>query len=160
MSCTRCGGSGWEGAAGYAGEPGEPWPCTKCKRSSILKNSTDTLDKWWKSQEDFMRLLQEKRGFPEFPVDIKSKPGQRFLKEIIHDCQDELGEARVLLKNSKNHRETEIVEFDRQGYIEELVDAEKFLLETLILSGVTLEEFKAAFEAKTDINIDRIKKGY
>lgn len=120
----------------------------------------DTFLRMWTSQIDFMKLLQKHRNFPEFPVDLTSKPGQRLIKEVIHDCQDELAEARVHLKNSKNHRQTDVKEFDRPAYVEEMVDSYKFFLETLILSGVTYEEFCAAFDAKTHINIDRIKNGY
>ena len=125
-----------------------------------MRDVAETFHRMWAEQKTFMHLLQKMRNFPDFPVDLTSKDGQRLIKEIIHDCQDELGEARVLLKNSKNHRQTEVTEFDRASYVEELVDSFKFLLEILILSGVSYEEFCAAFDAKTHINTDRIKNGY
>lgn len=127
---------------------------------TIQEQELVDFKRMWLSQESFMRLLQKKRNFPSFPVDLESKSGQRLLKEIIHDCQDELGEARVLLKNTKNHRATEVKDFDRASYIEELIDSQKFLLEIFILSGITIEEFRAAFDAKTDINTNRIQNGY
>ena len=107
-----------------------------------------------------MKLLQKKRDFPEFPVDMASKTGQRILKEISHDCMHELFESVHMLKNSKSHRKTEVKEIDRAKYIEELVDAQKFLLEILLLSGIGEDEFYAAFLEKTSVNTSRIENDY
>lgn len=107
-----------------------------------------------------MLLLKERRGFPEFPVDITSKEGQRFLKGITHDCMDELFEANQHLKNSKNHRATEVKEIDRGAYVEELVDALHFFFEIAISSGVTLDELHDSYMKKGRINEHRIKSGY
>ncbi len=107
-----------------------------------------------------MRLLIEKRNFPDFPVDIKSKEGQKFLKSITHDCMGELFEANQHLKNSKGHRVTEITDIDREAYIEELVDALHFFFEIVILSGVSLDELCESYLRKGDTNVDRIMKGY
>lgn len=107
-----------------------------------------------------MKLLVEKRGFPKFPVDLKTKDGQRFLKGITHDCMDELFEANRELKNSKNHRATHVEELDVDAYVEELVDAMHFMLEIAIASGVTLDQFYDAYMKKGDVNANRIKDGY
>lgn len=112
------------------------------------------------TQKEFMDLLVEKRNFPQFPVDMASKPGQKLIKDIMYDCMGELFEAGVLLKNSKQHRKTEIEEFDRASYIEELCDCLKFWSEILILSGISAEEFIKTFEQKTQINNDRINGNY
>ena len=118
------------------------------------------LEKMWQQQHDFMRLLQQKRGFPEFPVDISSKDGQRFLKGITHDCMDELFEANQHLKNSKNHRATEVRDVDRPAYVEELVDALHYFFEIAISSGISLDELYDAYLKKGEINESRIKNGY
>lgn len=120
----------------------------------------DKLEKMFEQQETFMRLLQKKRNFPDFPVDVLSKPGQRLVKDISYECADELHEARQHLKNSKNHRATEIKTFDRDKYIEELIDAQHYLLEIVIASGITIDEFFEAYIAKGDVNTDRINNGY
>jgi dUTPase-like protein len=121
---------------------------------------TDRMLAMWRQQEDFMRLLQEKRGFPAFPTDISSKPGQKFLNDIRHHIMDELFEAGQHLKNSKSHRATEIPEVDREAYKEELVDALHLYLELVIASGITLDELVHAYLAKGVVNTKRIEGGY
>lgn len=121
---------------------------------------SDKLQQMWDQQFAFMKLLQEKRGFPDFPVDITSKSGQKFLKNITHECMGELFEANQELKNSKNHRATEIAHIDRDAYVEELVDSLHFFFEIAIASGVTLEELHSAYMKKGEINFSRIENGY
>lgn len=123
-----------------------------------MKN--DRLQMMWDEQESFMRLLQEKRNFPKFPISLSDKTGQKFLKGITHECMHELFEANVLLKNSKDHRETQINEFDRDSYIEEISDALHYMLEILIASGITLEEFYEIYMKKGEVNKKRILQGY
>ncbi len=120
----------------------------------------DKLQKMWEQQERFMRLLQVHRTFPEFPVDVTSKLGQKFLKGITHECMHELFEANLLLKNSKDHRVTEVSEFNREDYVEELVDALHYFFEIAICSGVSMEELYEAYMKKGKTNIDRIESGY
>jgi len=120
----------------------------------------DKLQEMWGQQEKFMRLLQSRRNFPEFPVDVTSKSGQKFLKGITHECMHELFEANLLLKNSKDHRATDVSEFNREDYVEELVDALHYFFEIAISSGVTLEELYEAYMDKGQTNIDRIESGY
>lgn len=111
-------------------------------------------------QRDFMNLLRDRRNFPEFPVDILSKPGQKLCKDIAHDAMDELHEALQHLKNSKQHRATEVREFDRHQYLEELVDVLHFFFELCIVSGVTDDELYDAYIEKGLINEKRINSGY
>jgi len=120
----------------------------------------DKLTEMWQQQQDFMSLLKEKRGFVDFPVDASSKSGQKLLKNITHECMHELFEANLLLKNSKEHRATDVKEFDKDSYVEELCDALHYFFEIAILSGVTLEELHAMYMKKGRINVDRIEKGY
>jgi len=146
-------------------------PSSTRERKKILKQDPcvfllpkftveDHLDAMFAQQGDFMRLLQRERNFPEFPVDIKSKSGQKLIKDISHDCMHELFEAVHLLKNSKNHRKTEVEEFDRESFLEELVDAQHFLIEICILSGISPREFFKAYMKKGTINSSRILGGY
>ena len=120
----------------------------------------DRLDQMWHQQVDFMRLLQEKRGFPEFPTDITSKKGQQFLEGIYFHIIKELFEAGQHLKNAKAHRATEIPEVDREAYKEELVDALHLYFELVIASGISLEELVKAYLDKGTVNDERIRSGY
>jgi hypothetical protein len=121
---------------------------------------SDRLEKMWEQQFRFMQLLQEKRGFPPFPVDIKSKMGQKFLKGITYECMGELFEANQELKNSKNHRVTEITDLDRTAYVEELVDTLHYFFEIAIASGITMEELYEAYMSKGNVNTQRISGDY
>jgi predicted house-cleaning noncanonical NTP pyrophosphatase (MazG superfamily) len=120
----------------------------------------DALARMWDQQEAYMHLLVEQRNFPPFPLDLSVKANQKFIKGIVHECQDELFEAVKELKNCKAHRQTEVKEFDREKYLEELVDAQHYLVEAAILSGFTKEEFLLAYLDKGAVNVDRIKRGY
>lgn len=120
----------------------------------------DRLAKVWNDQTAFMRLLVERRGFPQFPVDLRSKEGQRHVKTIAQDAMGELHEAIQHLKNAKLHRATDVPDFDRAAFLEELVDALKFLFEVAILAGVSLDEFFEAYEKKTALNKKRIEGSY
>lgn len=121
---------------------------------------SDRLEIMWQQQLEFMRLLQEKRNFPQFPTDITSKKGQQFLKDIRNHLMEELFEAGQHLKNAKSHRATELPEVDREAYKEELVDALHLYFELVIASGVTLDELFDAYMAKGDTNFERIRGGY
>jgi predicted house-cleaning noncanonical NTP pyrophosphatase (MazG superfamily) len=113
----------------------------------------------WDTQEDFMKLLQQKRGFPDFPVDLSSKSGQKLLKTISYECADELHEARQHLKQ-KDHRASDVGSVDRDEYIEELSDALHYMLEIAIASGISKDELFDAYMKKGEINRKRILQGY
>jgi len=97
---------------------------------------------------------------PREPLNLDEKSGQRFIKSILHDMMCEVSEVIRELKNSKKHRAAEVTQFDRAAYLEEICDVQKFVLEVLLLSGITPEEFKEAYFKKSDINIKRINEGY
>lgn len=120
----------------------------------------EALNRMWDQQVAFMRLLQEKRGFPQFPTDLTSKKGQQFLKDIRNHLMEELFEAGQHLKNAKSHRATDIPEIDREAYKEELVDALHLYFELVIASGITMEELVEAYMEKGEINVGRIQTGY
>lgn len=120
----------------------------------------DKLSSMMDQQRDFMRLLHEKRGFPEFPVDLAVKSNQKFLKDIAYEAMGELFEAIQHLKNSKSHRATEVSQFDRAEYLEELVDSLHYFFEIVIASGISTDELFEAFMKKGQINVDRINNGY
>ena len=69
-------------------------------------------------------------------------------------------EALGHLKNWKPHRNTEIEEFDRDEFLEEIVDAFNYFLSILVLTGVTSEELFATYVKKDDIIHKRLQTGY
>ena len=120
----------------------------------------DKFDAMYDQQADFNQLLHDHRGHPSFPLDLKTKQHQQFLKSLTHECMHELFEANHLLKNSKKHRATIVEEFDRESYKEELCDAMHYLLGIVVYSGISKEEFFKAFMEKGEVNVERIKNGY
>lgn len=128
--------------------------------ADVKKENEDRLQTMWDQQESFMRLLQEKRNFPEFPTDITSKKGQQFLEGIAFHMMKELFEAGQHLKNAKSHRATEITTVDREAYKEELVDVLHLYIELCIGAGISLDELFDAYVAKGNVNVERINGGY
>jgi len=120
----------------------------------------DRLQQMWDQQESFMRLLQHRRDWPQFPADLTSKKGQQFLKDIRTHLMEELFEAGQHLKNAKSHRATELPDVDREAYKEELVDALHLYLELVIASGISLDELHSAYIRKGEVNVARIEGGY
>ena len=120
----------------------------------------DKLEKMWQQQTEFMKLLQEKRSFPKFPVDITSKQGQKLLKDIQHHCMDELFESGQHLKNHKSHRASDIPDIDYDAYVEELADALHLFIEICIASGISLDELYDVYMKKGEKNTNRILSGY
>jgi len=125
-----------------------------------LHTVDERLEEMFYQQLQFMKLLQEKRSFPKFPVDLNSKEGQKIVKDVSHECMHELFEAVHLLKNSKSHRETEVKEFDKEAFLEEMVDALHYFFEICILANIPPEVLFEAFMSKGKVNEDRILKGY
>lgn len=119
----------------------------------------DKLEIAFKLQREFMDILVEHDKFPEFPVDLTTKPGQRFVKECTFNCIAELMEATVVLKN-KMHRLSEDTEVDMPHYREEIGDAFAFFMEICILSGMTAQDLHDEFVRKNTIVRRRISEGY
>lgn len=126
-------------------------------------NELDMFYKMFRMQEHFMAALQTKNGYdvvPDWPVDIAKKQNQQLCKSLAFDSMCELFEAVQHLKNSKPHRNTEIKEFDREAFKEELVDSFKFFLELLIFVGITPDEFYEAYSKKDKIIHQRLVDNY
>jgi dimeric dUTPase (all-alpha-NTP-PPase superfamily) len=124
------------------------------------ETSMDKLEKMYNQQRDFNVLLRDEREMPDFPLDLSEKKNQQILKGLAHECMHELFEANHLLKNSKAHRVTEVKDFDRESYKEELVDALHYFFGIVIYSGISVDELYEAFMKKGEVNVRRVKSGY
>jgi hypothetical protein len=107
-----------------------------------------------------MNLLKEKRNFPNFPVDLSTKQGQKFVKSISHECMHELFESVQLLSDSKDHKNSLSGDFNKEKFLEELADVTHYLIEIFILTGISPEQIYEAYMKKGEINNDRINNGY
>ena len=73
---------------------------------------------------------------------------------------EEMFEALQHLKNWKPHRKTEITEFDRDEFLEEIVDAFNYFFSILILTGFDDNDLMNAYRKKDKIINDRLESGY
>ena len=94
-------------------------------------------------------------------IDPTSKSGQQYLRDLALHGVEEMFEALQHLKNWKTHGQTDVGGgFDRDEFLEEMVDAYNYFFALMINLGVTEDEFFEAFLKKHDIIIDRLKTGY
>ena len=122
----------------------------------------DKLDDMFEMRERFMISLCEKmpESHPEWPLDLGNKSDQQFCRDMALRGVEEMFEALQHLKNWKPHRTTEIREFDREEFLEEVVDAFNYFLSVLVLTGVDSDELFKAYVKKDKVIHERLKNGY
>ena len=122
----------------------------------------DKLDQMFELRKAFMAALQKQVPdvYPEMPVDLTNKATQQHLRDLALRGVEEVFEAVQELKNAKSHRQTEIRDFDRASFKEEMVDSFNYFLSLLIIMGVTPDELFEAYTNKDRIIHDRIKSKY
>lgn len=122
----------------------------------------DRLDQIFALRSQFMRMLEEEKpgSYPEWPLNISSKESQQVLRDTALKGIEEMFEALQHLKNWKPHRDTDMPEFDRGEFLEEVVDAFNYFLSVLVLVGVDQEEFFEAYAKKDSVIRKRLISGY
>lgn len=112
-----------------------------------MEKNVDTLKIMFESQAS----LQKKALGLELPLD---EPKQFYLHATA--CSIELGEAiqedNRWKKMMGSRREQKL---NREAKLEELVDAQCFLINSILYSGYTFEEFVEAYKNKNKINNER-----
>lgn len=119
----------------------------------------DKFDKIFAKQREFIDMLVEHDKFPEYPVDLTTKPGQRLVKEVAFNMIEELMEASFTLKN-RQHKLSEDTELDMEHFVEELGDAFAYFVEILIVCGITAEQLYDEYSRKNAIVKQRLLSGY
>ena len=122
----------------------------------------DSLDEMFRLRETFMIAMKEANPdiYPVWPVNLTEKKSQQVLRDTALKGVEEMFEALQHLKNWKPHKKTETSDFDREEFLEEIVDAFNYFLSLLVLTGVTPEELFTAYCRKDDIIHERLKSGY
>ncbi len=122
----------------------------------------DKLDEMFRMRQAFMEAMKETKPgiYPQWPVDISEKESQQLLRDTALKGVEEMFEALGHLKNWKPHRTTEITEFDRDEFLEEIVDAFNYFFSILVLTGVSSEELFSTYVKKDDIIHKRLQTGY
>jgi hypothetical protein len=119
----------------------------------------DRLDDIFELRQEFMAKINEKipGAYPEWPVDLSSKSDQKAVREFAFRGMEELFEALLHLKNWKDHRAGS-GEFDREEFVEEMIDAYKYFTAILILMGVDSQEFFECYVNKHNKICDRLNQ--
>jgi len=112
----------------------------------------DKLNEMFQLRIDFMNAIKEKfpSSYPDWPVDIKKKRNQKALRETALKGVEEMFEALQHLKNWKTHKQKGDNAFDREEFLEEMVDAFNYFLAMLVMLGVTPDEFFNAYKSKNE----------
>lgn len=127
-----------------------------------MTQSNDRLEEIFQLREEFMQSIVDKLPgyYPEWPIDVSKKQSQTVLRDSVLRGVEEIFEALGHLKNSKPHRETEITQFEKEEFLEEIVDAYNYFFTTLVLLGISSDDFHKAYKRKHNIILDRLKEGY
>lgn len=123
----------------------------------------DRLDKMLKMREEYMIALHKfiPEGHPsEWPIDIIQKKNQQLIRDLAVRGIEELFEAIFLLKNYKPHKKTESSEFDREKFLEEIIDSLNYILSIPVLMGFTVDDVFRKYCEKDEVIHDRLKRGY
>lgn len=105
-------------------------------------------------------MLVEHDKFPEYPVDLTTKQGQRLFKEVAFNMIEELMEASFTLKN-RMHKLSEDVGVDWEHFREELcADTLAYYIELLLVAGISPEQAYEEYAKKNDVVKKRLRDGY
>ena len=122
----------------------------------------DRLQEIFDLRESFMNELKDNvpNSHPEWPLDLSSKESQQFCRDMALRGVEEMFEALQHLKNWKPHRVTEVTEFNRDEFLEEIVDAFNYFFSLVILTGFDSKDLFDAYMKKDEIIRNRIKNEY
>ena len=122
----------------------------------------DRLSEIFNRRESFMKRLDKSMGCDviEWPLDLSIKKNQQHVRDMALRGVEEMFEALQHLKNWKPHRDTEIRDFDKEEFLEEVVDAFNYFLSVLVLTGVNAADLYEAYCKKDVVIHRRLKGGY
>jgi hypothetical protein len=126
------------------------------------QNKSDRLLQIFNLRRNFIQNLKYSipTALPE-NIDPASKEGQKYLRDLALHGVEEMFEALQHLKNWKSHRITDMSHtFDRDAFLEEMVDAFNYFFALMIHLDVDADEFFKAFLEKDRIINDRLDSGY
>ena len=129
---------------------------------SDVTNNRDCLSEMFELRERFMVDLIKKYPTvnPEWPLDLSEKAHQQYCRDIALRGVEEMFEALQHLKNWKPHRTTEIKEFDKNKFLEEIVDAFNYFFSLIILTGHSSDDLYDAYLKKDKIIHERLNNDY
>lgn len=122
----------------------------------------DKLEDMFDLRINFMNALNDEISgmYPEIPLDLSKKEHQQICRDTALKGVEEMFEALQHLKNWKPHKKTQTSDFNRDEFLEEIVDAFNYFLSLIILAGFDSEDLYDAYLKKDFIIHGRLKEGY
>ena len=126
------------------------------------RSDKDRLELMFSLREQFMHALNRHKpgAYPSWPVEISEKSSQQAMRDTALRGVEEVFEAMQHCRNWKPHRNVEDRSFDRDKFVEEMVDALNYFFSLLVMVGVDAQEFFLAFERKDRIIHQRLRSDY
>jgi len=121
----------------------------------------DRLDEMFDRRHEFMDVLNQKiPGASPLDLDLSKKEDQQICRDVALRGVEEMFEALQHLKNWKPHRVTDISGFDREKFLEEMVDAFNYFFSLLIMTGFDAEDLFREYCRKDSVIHKRLEEGY
>jgi len=122
----------------------------------------DMLDHMFDLRKRFMESLNDKipGSTPISTLDLSKKEDQQVCRDVALRGVEEMFEALQHLKNWKPHRQTEVSGFDRDKFLEEMVDAFNYFFSLLIMTGFEADDLFKEYIRKDEIIHKRLEEGY
>ena len=95
-----------------------------------------------------------------WPLDLSEKSNQQHVRDMALRGVEEMFEALQHLKNWKPHKLTEDKEFNKEEFLEEIVDAFNYFMALLIVVDVDEEKLFEAYLKKDQKIRKRLDEGY
>ena len=121
---------------------------------------SDMLKGMFELRKDFMNRIRKKdeKSYPSWPVDVKKRENQQALRETTLRGVEELFEALQHLKNWKTHRsDMDEFDFNREEFLEEMVDALNYFFAVLVMLGIDESELYSAYLKKHKKILQRLE---
>jgi len=131
---------------------------------TLKKKRGDKLDLIFKRQNELLKKyhdIEKKNDIwvpDKLPLDLNDCRSQYRIKDFLWRITEELGEAGNCLKN-KPWKVTQI-ETDQEHFVEELMDAVHFLIELLIMIGLSADDLFEFYYKKSEVNKFRQRSNY
>ena len=109
------------------------------------------------------RMQKERPGSYPIPVpltNLSDKKSQQVCRDLALRGVEEMFEALQHLKNWKPHKLTEEKEFNKEEFLEEIVDAFNYFMALLIVVDVDHEKLFEAYLKKDQKIRKRLDEGY
>ncbi len=122
------------------------------------------LKKMFDLRKSFIERMQKERpGSYPIPVpleDLSNKVSQQVCRDLALRGVEEMFEALQHLKNWKPHKLTEEKEFNKEEFLEEIVDAFNYFFALLVIVDCDENKLFDAYKRKDEIIRKRLDDGY